>query len=170
MTSPTPRARAPVTRGLMLATILAAGLLAGCGGEPPAPVPAVTLTDSQDATTRIGDVTARATVIPTMALGSLVAEKYSIRRADNQVMLLVGLRHGDEGAETSVPATIVATVSDLRGDRSTIKLRDLTSDDLVDYVGTVQISRPDTLKFELDITLEDGKRATMRFTRDFKPD
>lgn len=154
----------------LMAIVIATGLLAGCGGGPSAPVPAATLADSQDTTVQIGDITARATVMRTSMLGTEVAGKYGIKRAENQLMLLVGLRRGDEGAEVSVPATIVATASDLRGGRSTIELRELHSGDLLDYVGTVPVTLPDTLKFELDITLDDGSRTTMQLTRDFKRD
>ena len=149
--------------------VLGIGLLTACSGQPAAPVPAATMAESQDTVVTIGDVTARATVMPTATLGSLVAEKYGIRRADDQVMLLVGLRRGEESAEVSVPARIVATASDLRGGRRPIELRELSSGDLMDYVGTLQLSLPDTLKFEIEITLEDGARKTMQFTRDFQP-
>lgn len=164
-----PRGSAALLSRALSAIVLAAGLLIGCGGEPAAPVPAAVIAGSQDTVVRIGDVTARATVLPTSQLGSLVAEKYAIRRADNQLMLLVGLRRGDQGAEESVPARIVATVSDLRGGRSTIDLRELHSGELLDYVGTVTVKLPDTLNFELDITLEDGARTTMKFSRDLPP-
>lgn len=153
-----------------LAAALAAGLLAGCGGEQAPPVPAATLPASQDEVHRIGDVTVRATVMPTSMLGELVAAKYDIPRADNQVMLVIGLRRGPEASEVSVPAKIVATVSDLRGMRANVALRELTSGSLVDYLGTVTVTLPDTLKFDLDITLDDGARTTMQFTRDFKRD
>ncbi|QOY62233.1 DUF4426 domain-containing protein [Lysobacter sp. H21R4] len=148
---------------------LGVGLLSACSGEPAAPVPAATLADSQDTVVTIVDVTARATVMPTAMLGSLVAEKYGIRRADDQIMLLVGLRRGEGSAEVSVPANVVATVSDLRGGRRPIELRELSSGELMDYVGTVAVSLPDTLKFEIDITLADGARNTMQFTREFQP-
>lgn len=151
----------------LLPIALVVGLLAGCSGEPPPPVPAATLTASQDAVTRIGDVTVRATVMPTAMLGDLVAAKYDIPRADNRIMLMVGLRRGAEGLETSVPAKIVATASDLRGKRTTIELRELTNDSLVDYLGIVPVTLPDTLKFDLDITLDDGARTTLQFTREF---
>ena len=154
----------------LLPIALVVGLLAGCGGEPPSPVPAAPLADSQDAVTRIGDVTVRATVMPTAMLGELVAAKYDIPRADNQIMLMVGLRRGGEGLETSVPAKIVATASDLRGKRTTIGLRELTSESLVDYLGIVPVTLPDTLKFDLDITLDDGARTTLQFTREFPRD
>lgn len=153
----------------LFSVVLGVGLLTACGAEPAAPVPAATLAESQDTVVSIGDVTARATVMPTAMLGSLVAEKYGIRRADDQIMLLVGLRRGEGSAEVSVPARIVATASDLRGGRRPIELRELSSGELMDYVGTVQVSLPDTLKFEIDITLEDGARKTMQFTREFQP-
>ena len=154
----------------LLAIALGTGLLSGCGGQPAAPVPAAVITESQDTVVRIGDATARATVLPTSQLGSLVADKYGIRRADDQLMLLVGLRRGEGSAEVSVPARIVATASDLRGGRSTIDMRELQSGELLDYVGTVAVKLPDTLQFEVDITLEDGARTTMRFSRDLQPD
>lgn len=160
----------PMMSRTLLAIALGTGLLIGCGGQPAAPAPAAVIADSQDNIARIGDVTARATVLPTSQLGSLVADKYGIRRADDELMLLVGLRLGDEGAEVSVPARIVATASDLRGGRSTIALRELRSGELLDYVGTVAVKLPDTLQFEIDITLEDGARTTMRFSRDLQPD
>lgn len=153
----------------LFSVVLGVGLLTACSGEPPAPVPAATLSGSQDTVVSIGDVTARATVMPTAMLGSLVADKYGIQRADDRVMLLVGLRRGEGSAEVSVPARIVATASDLRGGRTPVELRELTSGELMDYLGTVQVSLPDTLKFEIDITLEDGARKTMQFTREFQP-
>ncbi len=155
---------------VLLAALVATGVMAGCSGGTTAPVPAAALADSQDAIARIGDVTVRATVMPTASLGTLVAEKYGIRRADNELMLLVGLRQGDDGAEASVAATLVATASDLRGRRSTIALRELQSGELMDYVGTLPVNGPDTLTFEVDVTLQDGARTTLQFTRDVQPD
>ncbi len=157
-------------RTSFLTAALTVGLLTGCGGQPPTPVPAAAMADSQDTVIRIGKVTVRATVMPTAMLGAVVAEQYGIKRADNQLMLLVGLRRGEGNLETSVPARIVATASDLRGNRSTIELRELSSGELKDYAGTVQVSLPDTLNFELDITLEDGARKSMQFTREFRSD
>jgi hypothetical protein len=154
-----------------LTLLLGAALLLGCSAEPSSP-PAgnpASSANQQEATARIGDTTVRATVLQTALLGELVADKYGIARADNQVMLLVGLRQGESSEETSVPARITATATDLRGQRHAIELRELHSGDLLDYLGTVQVSLPDTLRFELDITLENGAHSTMRFNREFLP-
>lgn len=154
-----------------LTLLLGAALLLGCSAEPSSPATGhpTASADPQETTTRIGDTTVRATVLRTALLGEMVADKYGIVRADNQVMLLVGLRRGASSEETSVPARITATATDLRGQRHTIELRELHSGDLLDYLGTVQVSLPDTLRFELDITLENGAHTTMRFNREFLP-
>lgn len=159
---------------MALAGLLGTALLSGCSADAPStdtagPAPAATATASQDTTIRIGDTTVRATVLQTSALGELVATKYGIERSDNRVMLLVGLRQGESGQASSVPAQVSATTTDLRGQRETIELRPLVSGELVDYVGFVQVTLPDTLRFEVDIQLEDGRRSTMRFSRQFAP-
>ncbi|MGV8940342.1 MAG: DUF4426 domain-containing protein [Lysobacter sp.] len=154
-----------------LTLLLGAALLLGCSSEPSSPATGNPAPSShqQETTTRIGDTTVRATVLQTAMLGELVAGKYGIVRAENQVMLLIGLRQGESSKEASVPARITATATDLRGQRHTIELRELHSGDLLDYFGTVKVSLPDTLRFELDITLESGAHSTMRFNREFLP-
>ena len=154
-----------------LTLLLGAALLLGCSVDPSSPATGNRAPSSQqqESTIRIGDTTVRATVLQTALLGELVAGKYGIARAGNQVMLLVGLRQGESNEETSVPARITAIATDLRGQRHTIELRELRSDDLLDYVGTVKVSLPDTLRFELVITLESGAHSTMRFSREFLP-
>lgn len=149
--------------------LIGASLLLGCAAQAPPPAAgSATVAAQEEATLMIGDTAVRATVLQTSLLGEMVAGKYGITRADNRVMVLIGLRQGESMQETSVPARITATVTDLRGQRQAIELRELHSGELVDYVGTVQVALPDTLRFELDIALEDGARSTMRFTREFR--
>src|SRR3970282_1176830 len=97
------------------------------------------------------------------------ASRYGIAGDDRQVMLLVGVRQGSEALERSLPARVEVTVTDLRGQRQAMPMRELRSDDLVDYVGTVEVSLPDTLRFDLSIVLPDGKTSTMQFNREFYP-
>ena len=130
--------------------------LAGCGGNAPPPSAANTTAAAgaatqQEAISRIGDVTIRASAMPTAMLAPEVASRYGIARDDRTVMLLVAVRQGTEMQETSLPATITATVTNLSGQRQPITLRELRSDDLLDYVGTVETSLPDTLRFDLTI-------------------
>lgn len=152
-------------------------VLAGCGnGTPPAPVTAVPAAQ-QEAVSRIGDITIRATALQTSTLAAEVASRYGIARDDRTVMLLVAVRQGADAQETAVPATITATVTHLGGQRQQIVFRELRSDGpstapgqaLLDYVGTVETSLPDTLRFEVNIIREGGASSTMQFSREFYP-
>ena len=144
--------------------------LSGCGGNAPAPAPAVpAAAATQEAVSRIGDVTIRATALPTASLSAEVAGRYGLVRDERTVMLLVAVRQGPEMQETSVPATITATATNLSGQRQSIALRELRSGDLLDYVGIVQTTLPDTLRFDLTIVREGGASSTMQFSREFYP-
>ena len=153
-----------MTRLALLSLVL---LLAACGGQAPAPArPAAA---QQEAEMQVGDITIRATALPTASLGSEVASRYGIERGERTVMLLVGVRKGAGAQEVALPATITATATNLSGQRQSIALRELRSGDLLDYAGTVEISLPDTLRFDLVIVPEGGTSSTMQFSREFYP-
>ena len=105
----------------------------------------------------------------TSTLGAEVAGQYAISRDAGTVMLLVAVRKGPDGAELAVPARVTATATDLRGRRQDLAMRELRVGDLVDYVGTVKTSLPDTLRFDVTIVAEGGARSSMQFTREFFP-
>ena len=150
--------------------------LSGCGGNaPPAAPSSASAPASQEAVSRIGDVTIRASAIPTATLSEQVARQYGIARSDATVMLLIGVRRGEGAQETALPAQIVATATDLRGRTHPIQMRELRSGDpssgqaLLDYVGTVDVAAPDTLRFDVRIVREGGATSQMQFSRDFYP-
>lgn len=159
--------RTALRPGLTLA--LLAGALAACSGDGGRPATPATPSTQQEAVSRIGDVTVRASVVPTMALGEAVAREYGIHRDDRQLMLLVAVRQGPEAQERALPARITATVTDLRGRAHAVELRELRTGDLLDYVGTLEVDLPDTLRFDLTIVREDGATSTMQFSREFHP-
>jgi len=152
--------------------------LAACGGSAPPtppspPSPPSGASASQEAVSRIGDVTIRASAIPTSTLSEQVARQYGIARDNNTVMLLIGVRRGDSAQETALPAQIIATATDLRGRKHMLDMRELRSGSgasaLLDYVGTVEVSPPDTLRFDVQIVREGGATSQMQFSRDFYP-
>ncbi len=153
---------------LLAALLLTSVSLAGCDSEP-APRTATPVAVPQEATLTVGDTTIRASVVQTSALNDVIARQYGIERDDGIVMLLVGLRRGPAAEDVSVPARIIANVTDLRGQTQAIEMRELRSGELVDYVGTVQVSLPDTLAFELNIERAGKPAATMQFSREFFP-
>jgi len=162
--------RFPSTRHVLTLSLMCIALAACGGGEPPAPPASPGAAGAtQEAVSRIGDVTIRASAIPTSTLSEAVARQYGITRDKDTVMLLVGVRQGESAQETALPANIVATASDLRGRKHVIEMRELRSGDLLDYVGTVDVSPPDTLRFDVQVARENGATSQMQFTRDFYP-
>ena len=141
--------------------------LTACGND--APKPAKRIDTPQEAISRVGDVTIRANVLPTANLNDSVARGYGIPRGDNTLLLLVAVRQGPDGQETALPATITTGVTTLQGQRTEIAMRELRTGELVDYVGTVDISPPDTLNFDIKIVREGAATETMTFSRDFAP-
>lgn len=152
----------------LMSAALSAWLLAACGAEPPART-AANPPAPHEAIARVGDVTLRASVVQTSALGPDVASQYAISRDDNTVMLLVAVRKGADAAETALPAQVIASATDLRGQRQAIAMRELRTGELLDYVGTVQTTLPDTLRFDVRIVREGGATSSMQFSREFYP-
>ncbi|MFP7722077.1 DUF4426 domain-containing protein [Lysobacter sp. A3-1-A15] len=156
-----------------LPVVLLPALLAAtaCGREPSAMVDSASPagTAMQEATVRSGDVTIRASVVPTSAISEQVARQYGIERDPANVLLLVGVRQGPEMQETALPARITATATDLRGVVQPLDLREVRSGGLIDYAGVARVSPPDTLRFDLVIQRESGATSTMQFTRDIFP-
>lgn len=141
-------------------------LLAACGGKP-APPPRA---DAQPpAELRAGDVTVRATTLPTLQLNDAMARAYGVERDAGSVLLVVGLRRGPQASETSVPGTVTAVATDLLGKRQQIALRAIDSGGYVDHVGVVRVSMPDSLRFRVEARPQAASPATLEFHRDFFP-
>jgi hypothetical protein len=168
-----------MTRKIAPATVATVLALCACAREAPAPTPAdtsapATAGGSQEAVSQAGDATVRASAVQTSTLPPQVAAEYGIARDERSVLLLVAVRRGPAGQEAALPARITATVTDLRGRRQAITMREMKTkgpgtEVLLDYIGTVEVSPPDTLRFDLTVALEGGATSTMQFTRDFFP-
>jgi len=163
-------------RHVLVLSLLCVALVACGGNAPPAPPTSASANSAtQEAVSRIGDVTIRASAIPTSTLSEQVARQYGIARNNETVMLLIGVRQGESAQETALPATITATATDLRGRVHPIEMRELRSGDaasgtaLLDYVGTIDVTPPDTLRFDVQIVREGGATSQMQFSRDFYP-
>jgi len=158
----------PNRHARLLPAILACVLIVACGGNPPPPATTTTAA-VQSATLRTSDVTIRASAVPTTALAAAVASQYGIERGDGSVLLLVAVRQGAEAQEVSVPAQVSVTATGLFGQRRDVPMRELRSGELLDYVGTLEVSAPDTLRFEVRIVREGGQVSNLQFTREFHP-
>lgn len=156
--------------------------LAGCSGDnaapaPDAPAASAAGIDHGDTLVQIGDVSIRASAVQTSTLNETVARQYGIARDPGNVLLLVAVRQGDDASAIALPATVTASTTDLRGGQQAIAMRELRSGDpgagpgqtLVDYVGTVATTLPDTLRFDVRVVRAGGEVSTLRFEREFFP-
>ena len=155
-------------RLLLAACLLPA--LAACGGAgTPAPPSASQQTQSAEAEASVGNATVHVSAVPTSQLPESVARQYGIERGPKRILLLVNLR--DLGAGPA-PA-ITATVTDLQEHTTPVALREVhvaqADTPTVDYVGTVDASPPDTLRFHVTVK-RDGATASVELSRDFYPE
>ena len=147
-------------------------LAVACGGSAPEPAaaqPAV----PRHATAQVGDVTVRANAIATSSLDAAIAERYGIAREPDTVLLLVGVRRGAE--ETPMAAEVAVTVTDLRGQRRDVAMRELhgnapSGEPVLDYFGVVGASPPDTLRFDIEVEWTGGRGATLRVEHELRPE
>ncbi|MDB6163325.1 MAG: hypothetical protein JWL98_757 [Xanthomonadaceae bacterium] len=156
------------TLALAIASLL---LLVGCNPQAPeASAPAQSAVNGQtDAVATIGDVTVRSSVIQTSMLPEEVARQYGVERSPKTLLLLVASRKGDAAVATSLPATVGATVTDLRGGVQDIAIRQVQADSFTDYVGTLTTTLPDTLRFDVTVRIDGIAPVHLRFQRELYP-
>ena len=144
--------------------------LAACGApQPPTPeVAAASTATGGNAEVQLGATTARASAIQTSLLADAIARQYGVERDPKSVLLLVAL-DTSTAAGTSPPATVRATVTDLRGSRADIAMRPVQADGSVDWIGVTSTSLPDTLRFDVTVSAGPGAAARMQIQREFYP-
>jgi hypothetical protein len=145
--------------------------LGACQGDR-ASAPPVTAATSQgqpsEAESSIDGTTMHVSVVQTSQLPESVAREYGLERSPRTVLLLVNLR--DLGSK---PAPVItANVTDLLQHTTPVPLRAVhgaqTDAGIVDYVGTVDATLPDTLRFTV-VARRGGATATVEVGRDFYP-
>jgi hypothetical protein len=155
---------------IVLSAALAMLALSGCSS--PSPPEDATATQSvaldRDAVAEVGDVTVRASATQTSQLPAAVARDYGItERRPDTLLLLVTVRRGAAGE--ALPANVVATVTDLRGGRQDIAMRQVRSDAYIDSVGTTSTSLPDTLRFDLTVNVDGMAPVRLQLQREVFP-
>jgi len=155
-------------RRLVLVMLLGAGVAtSACSGGGSAPRPAQPAPEPAGLTE--GDLRIRASAVPTMQLPESVAREYGIARGAHRVLLLVALRRGNDGDERTVAGSVRAQAIDLQGRTQPIVLRELRTGDLVDHVGVLDVSPPETVRFRIEASPANEAVRTLEFVREFYP-
>jgi hypothetical protein len=96
-----------------------------------------------------------------------MARDYGVDREAGDMVLVVGLRSGAD--EASLPARVEARASDLLGRGQAVTLREVRSNGYIDYVGTLRVKAPDTLRFDISAQSAGEAPMSLRFSRDILP-
>lgn len=121
------------------------------------------------ATLQAGDTSLHASAIQASSLGEAAARRYGVERDPGTVLLVVGVRRGPAMQESSIAADVSARATTLLGQTRTIALREVRSDGFIDYVGSVEMAPPETLRFEIVARAAGAAPMRLRFQRDYFP-
>ncbi|HZV22831.1 MAG TPA: DUF4426 domain-containing protein [Luteimonas sp.] len=154
-------------RCLRSAAFAVCAVLSGCGGGGSAPRPAEAAPPPAELVD--GDLRIRASAVPSMQLPESVAREYGIQRGEHRVLLLVALRRDTNGDEATLPGSVQAQATDLQGRTQPIALREVRTGELVDHVGIVEVSPPETLRFEIRAIPAGESPRSLQFVREFYP-
>ncbi len=160
------------TMPLRLLACAAFVLLASCSGEDraasPAAVPITVPGSASQVETDVGEASVTAVAIQTSQLPDGVAAEHGIEQRDDLVMLRVSPRQGELGSISTAPTEVRATVTDLRGETRALELKERVVAGLVDHVGTVQVTLPETLRFNVTVVSQQGETETLELSREFR--
>jgi hypothetical protein len=147
-------------------------LASACNAPSPDGPPvgnAATAVATGDAVAQVGDTWIRASVVQTSALPASVARQYGVARDPRTLLLLVVAGKGPPASATPVPVAVTARASGLTGGEQSIAMRQVRDGDVVDSIGTLRTSLPDTLRFDLQLSVAGQPPTALRFSREFYP-
>lgn len=165
---PLPRARCVATRLLAIATLALAAACSGDEAANPAAVPITAPGSASQVEAQVGEASVTAVAIQTSQLPAGVAAEQGIERRDEVVMLRVSPRQGAPGNVSTAPVDVRATVTGLGGASRAIAMEEEVVAGLVDHVGTVDVTLPDTLRFDVTVVSQAGETKTLEFSREFR--
>ncbi len=120
----------------------------------------------------IGDHVVHYNTMSTTLLPPEVARAHDIQRSSSRALLNVAvLKKGEEEGEMPSPATAEVTASavNMTGQRRNIRMREITEQDAIYYIGTFRVHDEETLDFTLRVTPAHSDRSPseIRFRQQF---
>jgi hypothetical protein len=120
----------------------------------------------------IGDHVVHYNTMSTALLPPEVARTHGIQRSSSRALLNVAvLKKSDEDNDMPTPVTAEVTAStiNMTGQRRNIRMREVTEQDAIYYIGTFRVHDEETLDFTVRVTPTHSDRAPseIRFRQQF---
>ncbi len=122
---------------------------------------ALALPAAAENSVRSGDRVVHYNAVPTTSLTPDIARQYGITRSANRALVNIAVREGAPGADRAVPAKVTIAATNLTGQRSDLRVREVREGDAVYYLAEARVAGNDTLAFEVEATPE-GATAPIR--------
>ncbi|NND65373.1 MAG: DUF4426 domain-containing protein [Gammaproteobacteria bacterium] len=149
-----------VAQGTLLLSI-GVGLLVGCGGAPDTngATQPVTASPSQSARSHtFGNYEVHFHAMTTEHVPASVAQQYGITRSHSRAMLNVVVTKLQDGQESiPVAADIKVKTNNLTGQVKDLRLREVSEDKAIYYLGDTSVDDGETLVFDISVQPVDSK-------------
>ncbi len=122
---------------------------------------ALALPAAAENSVRSGQTVVHYNALPTTSLTPEIARQNGITRSANRALVNVAVREGDPGADRAVPAKVSIAATNLTGQRSDLRVREVREGDAIYYLAEARVAGNDTLSFEVEVTRE-GATAPIR--------
>ena len=103
---------------------------------------------------RSGELVVHYNAVPTTRLAPDVARQYGITRSANRALVNISIRQGTPGADRAVPGKVSVAATNLNGQRSVLRVREVRESNAIYYLAEARVSGHDTLNFEVEVTAE----------------
>ncbi|HRQ64464.1 MAG TPA: DUF4426 domain-containing protein [Xanthomonadaceae bacterium] len=107
--------------------------------------------------------------MPTEMLSAEVARSYGITRSASRALLNIAvMRKSSNGLGEAVTARVAATATNLNGQLTTVRMREVREEGAIYYLGELRVSHEETFNFEVSVTPEgDSEARSLRFRQQF---
>lgn len=117
---------------------------------------------------RRGDLVVHYNAVPSASLAPDIARQYGITRSANRALVNIAVRRGKPGADVAVRATVSVAATNLNGQRSNPRVREVREGEAIYYLAEASHAGTDTLDFEVEVRIEgQAEPIALRFRQEF---
>jgi hypothetical protein len=118
---------------------------------------------------RSGDLVLHYSAIPTTTLTAEIARQAQVTRSANRALVNVAIRRGSRGADTAVAAKVTIAATNLSGQRSQLRVREVREGDAIYYLAEARFAGNETLAFDVEAAPDGAPPIKVSFRQEFFP-